>query len=109
MIALLVVGPEELPRVARRVAAFIGELRRQGEEVRAQVKEMIDDAISEEDMLSTIESIDKVRSTLSLQTDEDPGESGTHSSGDASNAEVTTDTSMSVDVPRGEGKPSAND
>lgn len=71
VIALLVVGPEELPRAARRVAAFIGELRRQGEEVRAQVREMIDDAVSEEDMRSTVESIEKVRSTFSMDQGDD--------------------------------------
>lgn len=71
VIALLVVGPEELPRAARRVAAFIGELRRQGEEVRAQVREMIDDAVSEEDMRSTVDSIEKVRSTFSLSQSEE--------------------------------------
>lgn len=72
MIALLVVGPEELPRAVRRVAAFIGELRRQGEEVRTQFREIVDDAVSEEDMRTTIESIDKVRNTFSLNTPEGP-------------------------------------
>lgn len=66
MIALLVVGPEELPKVARKVAVFIGEIRRHGEDVRTQVRDLIDDAVSEEDMKSTVESIDKVRSTFSL-------------------------------------------
>ncbi|RIK11205.1 MAG: twin-arginine translocase subunit TatB [Acidobacteria bacterium] len=82
VIALLVVGPEELPRAARRVAAFIGELRRQGEEVRTQVREMIDDAVSEEDMRSTVDSIDKVRSAFSLNQAEESADEESQSSDD---------------------------
>lgn len=77
VIALLVVGPEELPKVARKVALFIGEIRRHGEDVRTQVRDLIDDAVSEEDLKSTVDSIEKVRSSLTLgstsATDEDPG------------------------------------
>lgn len=66
VVALLVVGPDELPKVARKVGLFLGELRRQGEDVKTQVRDMIDDAVSEEDMSSTVDSINKVRSSLSL-------------------------------------------
>lgn len=55
-IALLVVGPRELPQVARKIARFLGELRRQGEEVRSQVRDLIDEAIADEEQNKAAEA-----------------------------------------------------
>lgn len=43
LIALLVIGPEELPATVRKVAAFLRELRQLGEEVQQEVMAIIED------------------------------------------------------------------
>lgn len=44
LIALLVIGPEELPATVRKVAAFLRDLRQLGEEVQQEVMAIIEDA-----------------------------------------------------------------
>jgi sec-independent protein translocase protein TatB len=48
VIALLVIGPDELPSAVRKAARFLADLRRFGEEVQHEVMAIIEDASSEE-------------------------------------------------------------
>ena len=43
VVALLVLGPEGLPKAARTIGRFMGELRRTGDELRAELLEEIDE------------------------------------------------------------------
>jgi sec-independent protein translocase protein TatB len=47
VIALLVIGPDELPSAVRKAARFLADLRRFGEEVQHEVMAIIEDASSE--------------------------------------------------------------
>ncbi|MER3395277.1 MAG: twin-arginine translocase subunit TatB [Acidimicrobiia bacterium] len=55
VIALLVIGPEDLPDAVRKVGRFFAELRRYGEEVQEEVRAIIEDAASglEDDLKAT--------------------------------------------------------
>lgn len=44
VIALLVIGPDGLPDAVRKVARFLGELRRYGEEVQEEMRAIIDES-----------------------------------------------------------------
>ncbi len=68
VIALVVIGPKELPRVLRQVGQFVGKMRRMAAEFQGQFM----DAMKEADIQSIREEIDKVTKETALDVNFDP-------------------------------------
>ena len=68
VIALIVIGPKELPRVLRQVGQTVGKLRRMAAEFQGQFM----DAMKEADIQSIREEVDKISRESVLNTHFDP-------------------------------------
>lgn len=51
VIALIFIGPDQLPEVARMIGRFLNELRRSSEEIKSQFKDAADFKVNDPDYL----------------------------------------------------------
>ncbi len=85
VVALIFVGPEKLPKVARSVGAGLRDLRRAANLAQAELKETVDDLIREADLED--EAYDRERATRKAKATADgkkqPGATATSNDGSA--------------------------
>ena len=68
VVALIVIGPKDLPRVLRQVGQWVGRLRRMASEFQGQFM----DAMKEADLQDIREEVSKLKSHTDLSTHFDP-------------------------------------
>ena len=73
-IAVIVIGPKELPTAVRNVAQFVGKFRKMAGEMRAQADELVREAKLDEvrDQISTIRNFD-LKGEIEKAVDKDGG------------------------------------